>query len=82
MLTRPQSPIESRRRHLERVLPGYRILDIEQISHLGTDILAVIERDGRLLVDEEAHQTVTPGSNIQVDELVTQCVYGWLQQFD
>src|SRR5258705_297988 len=57
-----QRPIESRRRNLERVRGGQRVLDVEDDAHLAVHLLAILDADALLgrgrrprPVDEHAH---------------------------
>src|SRR5665213_3396662 len=74
----PQDPIETRRRHFQRVMPLDRILSLEHLAHRVTHESAIIDRDtgsGVLsgAIDEYPQYTAAAfPRKLDVDQLIIQ----------
>src|SRR5579862_390406 len=67
---RTQHPIESRRRHLERIGGRDRVLDVEERRQLTADTRAVIDRNAPFPVDEHPYQCMRAARTIfELDQL-------------
>ena len=58
-----QWPVQTRRRHLQRVTAGYGILDVQHPGHTVADLLTVIQRDAAWRIDINA-QYGTPALDV------------------
>src|SRR6185312_1003418 len=78
-----QWPVQTRRRHFQRVGARDRVLHVQDRAHLPAHDLAVVHRDARLLVDVDAEQAATAlGMELQFHHLISQHLDGRFQQSD
>src|SRR5690606_26975487 len=83
---RSELAIQPRRRDLERVGAGQRVLDVEQRADLAADQLAVRKRHAaflvRLPIDVQPYEPVAPHPQVEVDQLEPERTDGRLEQVD
>ena len=83
VLGRAQDAVQSRRRNLERIRTGKRIVGIEQIRHRVARLAAVVDIDPFGMVDINAQRPAAlPRHELDFDELVPDSFQNRLKQGD
>ena len=83
VLGRAQHAIQSRRRNLERIRTGKRIVGIEQLRHRVARLAAVVDIDPFGMVDIDAQRSAAlPRHELDFDEFVPDFFQNRLKQGD